>query len=86
MSNPDREDRKRAREEEARKLYEENSRLRGTSSERQSAERSAVLESHREHSGEYLYRIYWWVRFGGIVLVVLVVLFFIGILSAAAGA
>lgn len=37
--------------------------------ETQEAERLATLEYHQKHSGEYLYRIYRWVRFGGVVLV-----------------
>ena len=77
MSKAERQARKQTKEERWREQYEDGVAQRNESRERREAERETVLEYHRRHSGEYLYGIYRWVRFGGIVLVILLILTFL---------
>lgn len=74
MSSDERRARKQAREQAQREQYEENVRHREDDRRRQQEERLTELEYHRNRSGEYLYGIYRWVRFGGIVLIIFLIL------------
>ena len=66
MPRVERQTRKEAREAKIRERYQNNV--------QRSSGDPDDLEYHRQRSGLYLFRIYRWVRFGGIVLVILLVI------------